>query len=102
MVGRFALAATEIGRAQSELQSRGQLVCRLLLGKKNAMRQAHDDGWFIVFDTLTLADFLLEAFHHPSSTLFPYTTLFRSMSRMQEPSPPYMLHTAPRVVKPRQ
>src|SRR5262245_64479017 len=27
----------------------------------NAMRQAHADGWFIVFDTLTLADDRLEA-----------------------------------------
>src|SRR6266487_6912857 len=26
----------------------------------NAMRQAHADGWFIVFDTLTLADDRLE------------------------------------------
>src|SRR5438477_8576357 len=29
----------------------------------NAMRQAHADGWFIVFDTLTLADDRLEAFY---------------------------------------
>src|SRR5207253_9968100 len=28
---------TEIGRAHSELQSRGQLVCRLLLEKKNKL-----------------------------------------------------------------
>src|SRR5207249_3561675 len=35
----------------SELQSRFDLVCRLLLEKK----KAHADGWFIVFDTLTLA-----------------------------------------------
>src|SRR5258707_1010933 len=101
----------------SELQSRQYLVCRLLLAKKrlmNAMRQAHADGWFIVFDTLTLADDRLEAFYDnpkavrdyfsdmgrmilaaearnanfsffflmirrpPRSTLFPYTTLFRS------------------------
>ena len=65
----------------------------------NAMRQAHADGWFIVFDTLTFADDRLEAFYDnpnalrdyfrdiffflmirrpPRSTLFPYTTLFRS------------------------
>src|SRR5690348_7946145 len=102
----------------SELQSPVHLVCRLLLEKKksrrgfaiqrlmNAMRQAHADGWFIVFDTLTLADDRLESFydnpnalrdyfrdigrmvlaaevffsmnpHPPRYTLFPYTTLFR-------------------------
>src|SRR5437764_4326040 len=58
----------------SELQSPMYLVCRLLLEKKNmktrrgfaiqrlmnAMRQAHADGWFIVFDTLTFADDRLE------------------------------------------
>src|SRR5207253_4642161 len=43
----------------SELQSRGQLVCRLLLEKKKP--QDHADGLFIIFDTLTLADDLLEA-----------------------------------------
>src|SRR2546422_2016564 len=31
---------------------RGFAIQRLM----NAMRQAHADGWFIVFDTLTLAD----------------------------------------------
>src|SRR5260370_2086700 len=33
-------------------RSRGFAIQRLM----NAMRQAHADGWFIVFDTLTLAD----------------------------------------------
>src|SRR3989442_84188 len=37
---------------------RGFAIQRLM----NAMRQAHADGWFIVFDTLTLADDRLEAF----------------------------------------
>src|SRR5207247_5055271 len=36
---------------------RGFAIQRLM----NAMRQAHADGWFIVFDTLTLADVRLEA-----------------------------------------
>src|SRR5436189_3674427 len=36
---------------------RGSAIQRLM----NAMRQAHADGWFIVFDTLTLADDRLEA-----------------------------------------
>src|SRR4051812_549083 len=35
---------------------RGFAIQRLM----NAMRQAHADGWFIVFDTLTLADDRLE------------------------------------------
>src|SRR5438876_5738786 len=38
---------------------RGFAIQRLV----NAMRQAHADGWFIVFDTLTLADDRLEAFY---------------------------------------
>src|SRR5699024_4206744 len=35
----------------------------------NAMRQAHADGWFIVFDTLTLADDRLEAFYDNRNAL---------------------------------
>src|SRR5690554_7708657 len=35
---------------------RGFAIQRLM----NAMRQAHADGWFIVFETLTLADDRLE------------------------------------------
>src|SRR5260370_19925222 len=35
----------------------------------NAMRQAHADGWFIVFDTLTLADDRLEAFYDNPNAL---------------------------------
>src|SRR5437867_10802808 len=38
---------------------RGFAIQRLM----NAMRQTHADGWFIVFDTLTLADDRLEAFY---------------------------------------
>src|SRR5437868_13468004 len=38
---------------------RGFAIQRLM----NAMRQAHADGWLIVFDTLTLADARLDAFH---------------------------------------
>src|SRR5260370_38297962 len=38
---------------------RGFAIQRLM----NAMRQAHADGWFIVFYTLTLADDRLEAFY---------------------------------------
>src|SRR5258706_461549 len=97
----------------SELQSLTNLVCRLLLEKKNnyhkkkgiqdecsrlleastmklrrgfaiqrlmnAMRQAHADGWFIVTDTLTLADDRLEAFYDNPNALGDY---FRDICRM--------------------
>src|SRR5690625_7846528 len=45
----------------------------------NAMRQAHADGWFIVFDTLTLADDRLEAFYDNPNALSDY---FRDIGRM--------------------
>src|SRR2546430_813032 len=45
----------------------------------NGMRQAHDDGWFIVFDTLTLADDRLEAFYDNPNALRDY---FRDIGRM--------------------
>ena len=44
----------------------------------NAMRQAHADGWFIVFDTLTLADDRLEAFYDNPNALRDY---FREIGR---------------------
>src|SRR5215208_8179037 len=45
----------------------------------NAMRQAHAVGWFIVFDTLTLADDRLEAFYDNPNALRDY---FRDFGRM--------------------
>src|SRR5258705_4554052 len=48
-------------------------------GLMNAMRQAHADGWFIVFDTLTLADDRLEAFYDNPNALRDY---FRDIGRM--------------------
>ena len=45
---------------------RGFAIQRLM----NAMRQAHADGWFIVFDTLTLADDRLEAFYDNPNAFF--------------------------------
>src|SRR5699024_11870567 len=45
----------------------------------NAMRQDHADGWFIVFDTLTLADDRLEAFYDNPNALRDY---FRDIGRM--------------------
>src|SRR2546429_10012661 len=38
----------------------------------SAMRQAPADGWFIVFDTLTLADGRLEAFYDNPNALRDY------------------------------
>src|SRR5690625_4578677 len=52
----------------SELQSRGHLVCRLLLEKKKH-KHCHS---FIVLHLYCSPP------PHPSSRLFPYTTLFRS------------------------
>src|SRR5271169_1309057 len=54
---------------------RGFAIQRLM----NAMRQAHADGWFIVFDTLTLADDRLEAFSDNPNALRDY---FRDIGRM--------------------
>src|SRR5256886_539152 len=54
---------------------RGFAIQRLM----NGMRQAHADGWFIVFDTLTLADDRLEAFYDNPNALRDY---FRDIGRM--------------------
>src|SRR5437870_5602768 len=74
----------------SELQSRGHLVCRLLLEKKkhgedkltDALVARHAvDGCYVLCETddrPTIVSLLL-ARHPPLSTLFPYTTLFRSV-----------------------
>src|SRR2546423_13323382 len=54
---------------------RGFAIQRLM----NAMRQAHADGWFIVFDTLPLADDRLGAFYDHPNALRDY---FRDIGRM--------------------
>src|SRR5258707_252750 len=54
---------------------RGFAIQRLM----NAMRQAHADGWFIVFDTLTMADDRLEAFYDNRNASRDY---FRDIGRM--------------------
>src|SRR2546430_302087 len=54
---------------------RGFAIQRLM----NAMLQAHADGWFIVFDTLTLADDRVEAFYDNPNALRDY---FRDIGRM--------------------
>src|SRR5256886_14198894 len=50
----------------STMKSRTGFAIQRLM---NAMRQAHADGWFIVFDTLTLADDRLEAFYDNPNAL---------------------------------
>src|SRR6266446_1499183 len=81
----------------SELQSPCNIVCRLLLEKKNAVLQRYGawrardtrptemfpDGFIRLFSnelsSLVLAlFFFLMTRRPPTSTLFPYTTLFRS------------------------
>src|SRR2546422_10816809 len=54
---------------------RGFAIQRLM----NEMRSAHADGWFIVFETLTLADDRLEAFYDNPNALRDY---FRDIGRM--------------------
>src|SRR5215469_8292380 len=64
----------------SELQSRRDLVCRLLLEKKNRMREEAGVLWQehgLVFASAFFIFFLMIR-RPPRSTLFPYTTLFRS------------------------
>src|SRR2546425_341986 len=61
----------------SELQSLAYLVCRLLLEKKNKTsptRTSHASASCVFF---------LMIRRPPRSTLFPYTTLFRSRSMSQ-------------------
>src|SRR5207248_9584487 len=60
-------------------QARSTLFPYTTLFRSNAMRQAHADGWFIVFDTLTLADDRLEAFYDNPNALRDY---FRDIGRM--------------------
>src|SRR5690625_6812799 len=57
------------------ISCRGFAIQRLMY----AMRQAHADGWFIVFDTLTLADDRLEASYDNPNALRDY---FRDIGRM--------------------
>src|SRR5215204_5532530 len=96
----------EIGRAQSELQSHSDLVCRLLLEKKKHIIEAvqadesdtsaynvivvmcdfynplclvnKPDFFFVrAIFALVRVFFFLMIRRPPRSTLFPYTTLFR-------------------------
>src|SRR5207302_9366513 len=68
-----ALPISRLLEASTMKSRRGFAIQRLM----NAMRQAHADGWFIVFDTLTLADDRLEAF-------YDNPTISMSLSRSEE------------------
>src|SRR5437588_1446956 len=59
LLNRSSDLQTLNSKASTMKSRRGFAIQRLM----NAMRQAHADGWFIVFDTLTLADDRLEAFY---------------------------------------
>src|SRR5256714_14869135 len=74
-VSAFLHDALPILEASTMKSRRGFAIQRLM----NAMRQAHADGWFIVFDTLTLADDRLEAFYDNPNALRDY---FRDIGRM--------------------
>src|SRR5579863_4808128 len=89
----------------SELQSPVHLVCRLLLEKKKANRFSDRCGHSFVVPLLPIGlevDVAFDAERHvvvqlfffflmirrpPRSTLFPYTTLFRSLSAGLVPGP---------------
>src|SRR5256885_1484344 len=62
---------TRLLEASTMKSRRGFAIQRLM----NAVRQAHADGWFIVFDTLTLADDRLEAFYYFFSSRRRHTRL---------------------------
>src|SRR5690554_1325808 len=69
----------------SELQSRPHLVCRLLLEKKKSNQSSLYEkcSLYIVarFPLIYVFFFFIILRLPPSSTLFPYTTLFRSNRR---------------------
>src|SRR5260370_35896831 len=71
----FRSECSRLLEASTMKSRRGFAIQRLM----NAMRQAHADGWFIVFDTLTLADDRLEAFYDNPNALRDY---FRDIGRM--------------------
>src|SRR4051795_12898883 len=72
----------------SELQSHSHLVCRLLLEKKTSRIRRHDGSDIPAYApspramticcTSSVLLFFLMIRRPPRSTLFPYTTLFRS------------------------
>src|SRR5438874_2876268 len=75
LLNRSSDLCSRLLEASTMKSRRGFAIQRLM----NAMRQAHADGWFIVFDTLTLADDRLEAFYDNPNALRDY---FRDIGRM--------------------
>src|SRR2546429_138283 len=97
-----SLQVDGIGRSEehtSELQSRLHLVCRLLLEKKKTLRlrrrpvrgPTHHGSFSTQLDSTILLFFFLMIRRPPRSTLFPYTTLFRSLMRGGTSRGPYFL-----------
>src|SRR2546427_513004 len=68
----------------SELQSQSNLVCRLLLEKKKKENRQFITPLYTIF---IFFFFFLMIRRPPRSTLFPYTTLFRSSSRRTSTTP---------------
>src|SRR5215813_6790303 len=66
----------------SELQSRPHLVCRLLLEKKNMTNPCV--SLLLILTCSQSVFFFLMIRRPPRSTLFPYTTLFRSRQRRRK------------------
>src|SRR2546430_15544159 len=60
----------------------------------NAMRQAHADGWFIVFYTLTLTDDRLEAFYDNPNNLRDYVRVIGRIDLAAEGRKVYDSHAA--------
>src|SRR5690242_8064259 len=81
----------EPGRSEehtSELQSHVNLVCRLLLEKKNCRRNG--ESTLLSLTTASTSTLLfLRIPRPPRSTLFPYTTLFRSRRDVGQEHPGY-------------
>src|SRR5450631_1905611 len=75
----------------SELQSHVNIVCRLLLEKKNTggeilhntRRSWHDPAACQHRDPIKICLFFFMIRRPPRSTLFPYTTLFRSRETLE-------------------
>src|SRR5207253_5073648 len=68
LLNRSSDLCSRLLEASTMKSRRGFAIQRLM----NAMRQAHADGWFIVFDTLTFADDRLEAFYDNPNALRDY------------------------------
>src|SRR5258708_32910036 len=74
----------------STMKSRRVFAIQRLM---NAMRQAHADGWFIVFNTLTLADHRLKAFYDNLNASPDYFRDIGSMVLAAEGRKPKNSHT---------